>query len=48
MFMYFVKPGDSIWKIAKKFKVCMNDIISINNIENPDKINVGDRLYIMK
>jgi len=31
MFMYFVKPGDTIWKIAKKFKVCMNDIISINN-----------------
>ncbi len=48
MFMYFVKPGDTIWKIAKKFKVCMNDIISINNIENPDKINVGDRLYIMR
>lgn len=48
MFMYFVKPGDTIWKIAKKFKVCMNDIISINNIENPDKICVGDRLYIMR
>lgn len=48
MFMYFVKPGDTIWKIAKKFKVCMNDIISINNIENPDKINIGDRLYIMR
>lgn len=48
MFMYFVKPGDTIWKIAKKFKVSMNDIIKINNLENPDKINVGDRLYIMR
>lgn len=48
MFMYFVKSGDTIWKIAKKFKVCMNDIISLNNLENPDRINVGDRLYIMK
>ncbi len=48
MCMYFVKPGDTIWKIAKEFKVCMNDIVSINNIENPDKINVGDRLYIMR
>lgn len=48
MFMYFVKPGDTIWKIAKKFKVCMNDIIKINNIENPDKINIGDRLYILR
>lgn len=48
MFMYFVKPGDTIWKIAKKFKVCMNDIIKINNLENPDKINIGDRLYILR
>ena len=48
MFMYFVKGGDTIWKIAKKFKVCMEDIISINNLENPDKLNVGDRLYIMR
>lgn len=48
MFMYFVKPGDSIWEIAKKFRVCKNDIISLNKLENPDKINVGDRLYIMR
>lgn len=48
MFMYFVKSGDTIWKIAKKFKVCMNQIISLNNLENPDKLNIGDRLYIMR
>lgn len=38
MFMYLVKPGDSIWKIAKHFKVCINDLIRINNLENPDKL----------
>ncbi len=48
MCIYFVRPGDTIWKIAKNFRVCMNDIISVNSIENPEKINVGDRLYIMK
>ncbi len=48
MFMYFVKSGDTIWKIAKKFRVSMDDIISINKLEEPDKINVGDRLYIMR
>lgn len=48
MFMYFVKSGDTIWKIAKRFKVKMEDIIKLNNLENPDKINIGDRLYIMK
>ena len=48
MCMYFVKHGDSVWEIAKRFKVCMKDIISINNLENPDKLNVGDRIYIMR
>ena len=48
MFIYFVKAGDSIWKIAKKFRVCMEDIIKINNLEDPDRINIGDRLYIMR
>ena len=48
MCIYFVKPGDTIWEIAKQFKVCMNNIISANNLENPNRIKAGDRLYIMK
>lgn len=48
MFVYFVKRGDSIWNIAKRFKVCMEDIIKLNNLEEPSRINVGDRLYIMR
>ena len=48
MFMYFVKPGDTIWNIAKMFKVRKEDIIKNNKIENENKINVGDRLYIMR
>ncbi len=48
MIVYFVKKGDTIWSIAKKFKVYMENIIKLNNLENPDKINVGDRLYIMR
>lgn len=48
MFMYFVKQGDTIWNIAKKFKVSMCDILKLNDIENPDRINIGDRLYIMR
>lgn len=48
MCIYFVKPGDTIWKIAKEFKVCMSNIIAANNLEVPDRIKPGDRLYIMK
>lgn len=46
MVIYFVKPGDSLWKIAKMFKSTVEDIEKINDIENPDKINVGEQLYI--
>ena len=48
MYMYFVKDGDTIWKIAKQFRVNMDDLIRMNGLENPDKINIGDRIYIMR
>ncbi len=48
MVIYFVKPNDTIWNISKSFNVSQDSIISLNNLENPDKINVGDRLYIVK
>lgn len=46
MIIYFVKPGDSLWNIAKKFKSTINEITNINEIENANSINVGDKLYI--
>lgn len=46
MVIYFVKPGDSLWKIAKRFKSTIKEIATLNEIENEDKINIGDKLYI--
>lgn len=46
MVIYFVKQGDTLWSIAKKFKSTVEDIAKINDIENPKRINVGQRLYI--
>lgn len=46
--VYFVKPGDTLWKIAKRFKVTVDSIVKINNIDNPDLIYPGDKLYILK
>lgn len=45
--IYFVRPGDTLWKIAKRFKTSVDEIVKINNIENKDKINVGDQLFII-
>lgn len=46
--IYLIKEGDTLWKIAKKFKSTVDDIVRTNGIENPDKINVGDKIYIPK
>lgn len=48
MVVYFVKKGDTIWNIAKKFKVYSKNILKTNNLEENCRLNVGDRLYIMK
>lgn len=48
MVIYFVKPGDTLWKIAKQFKSKVSDIVRINGIEDENKISVGTQLYIPK
>lgn len=46
MIIYCVKEGDSLWKIAKKFKSTVKEISNINEIEDENKINIGDKIYI--
>ena len=44
---YVVKPGDSLWKIAKKYYTTVDNILGINDMED-DRIKEGDKLIIMK
>jgi len=46
--IYIVKKGDTLWEIAKRFRSTVRDIVRVNGIENPNRINVGDKLYIPK
>lgn len=48
MIIYFVKPGDTLWKIAKKFRSTVEDIARVNGIEDENKIYIGQQLYIPK
>lgn len=48
MVIYFVKEGDTLWKIAKRYKSTVADIVRINQIENPDRLSVGMQLFIPK
>ena len=44
--IYTVKKGDSLWKIAKKFRSTVDNIAKVNGIEDVDKIEVGQQLFI--
>lgn len=46
--VYFVKPGDTLWNIAKRFRSTINAITSVNGIEDENTINVGQQLFIPK
>jgi membrane-bound lytic murein transglycosylase D len=46
---YTVRKGDSIWDIVKMFdNVTTTQVLSLNNISDPSKIKVGQRLKIKK
>ena len=44
--IYFVKPGDTLWNIAKRYKSTVENIKQINNIEDEDKIEANQQLFI--
>lgn len=43
---YVVQKGDSPAGIAKKFKVSYAELLKTNNIEDPKKLQIGQRLFI--
>lgn len=44
--VYIVKKGDTLWNIAKKFRTTVDFIARTNGIEDENKIQVGQKLYI--
>ena len=44
---YTVVSGDTIWKIAQKFEIGVNELIKANpHIINPEYINIGEKINI--
>jgi len=43
---YTVKAGDTLSKIAQQYGVSINQLVTANNIANPDRIDVGQHLSI--
>ena len=43
---YTVKRGDTLYKIANRYGITVNEIAELNNIQNPNLIYVGEQLII--
>ena len=43
---YVVKPGDSPASIAQQFGIKANDLMAANNIDDPQKLQIGQSLKI--
>ena len=44
--LYVVQSGDTLSKIARQNNTTVNDLVSLNGIENPNAINVGQQVKI--
>lgn len=44
--IYVVQGGDTIWKLAKKYKTTMCDIAKVNGIDLNDVLEIGTKLVI--
>lgn len=45
--IYYVKPGDTLWEIAKAYRSTVESIMKVNNLQD-DKIFPGQQLLIPK
>ncbi len=41
-----LKPGDTLYKISRKYKIPVSDLIRFNGIDNPDSLKVGTVIKI--
>lgn len=39
-------PGESVFSIAQKFSLDMQEIIDLNGLDEPDKVDAGDVLKL--
>jgi LysM repeat protein len=45
-FIHIVERGESLTEIAELYEVAVEDIVGLNDIQNPNRIQVGQELLI--
>ena len=43
---YVISKGDTLWNLAKKYSTTVAELVTMNNIDNPDVIIEGEKLII--
>ncbi len=47
-YIHYIKDGETIWALAQKYDVPVENLLAINDIKEPTKLAVGTRIYIPK
>ena len=48
MTVYVVQPGDSLWKIAKRYNTPLDELLAVNELDGPGRVAPGQKLLMMK
>ena len=46
--IHVIKRGDSLSKVASRYKLSLNELCDYNQISNPNKIRIGQKIRIPK
>lgn len=46
--VYFMQPGDTLWKVAKRYQTTVKHILETNHLTTPEEVRPGDFLLIEK
>lgn len=44
---HVIKRGETLWELARKYGTDVDTIVNINNIKNPDSLNIGQEISIL-
>src|SRR5688572_16450564 len=43
---HVVKPGETVWDIARQAGLSVEEIVEVNGLQNPDEIAAGQILFL--
>jgi spore germination protein len=46
MFIHVVRAGETLWQIANRYAVTINSVASLNELQNPNQLIIGQTLVI--